>query len=99
MRILAHGPIHKLDLASSLLKLLNEQHLMDVVPSEPVWSGHDHPIKDRAAHLLPQPVEARPVQARSAVAIIAKNTLLLPRPPLRQTVLVQALERLAQSFA
>ena len=81
--ILAHGPIHELNLASPLFELLHEQHLMDIVPSEPVWSGHNHSVKDCAAHLLPQPVQARSVQARPAVAIITKNTLLLPWPPLR----------------
>src|SRR5262245_4805169 len=73
VRILAHGPIHKLDLAAPLFELLHKQHLMDIVPSEPVWSGHNHPVKDCAAHLLPQPVQTRPVQARPAVTVIAKN--------------------------
>jgi hypothetical protein len=52
MRILAHRSIHKLQLASCLLKFFHQQHLMHVIASQTVRGSNDHSIKGAAADLI-----------------------------------------------
>jgi hypothetical protein len=33
------GPIEKLDATAGAVELLEEDHLVDVVPGEPIWGG------------------------------------------------------------
>src|SRR5947209_2295923 len=79
---MAHGPIHELHLAAASFKFFNQQHLMDIVASESVRGRDDDAIKDGSSHLLSEPIEAWSGQFCSAVSIIAKGVLLLPRPSL-----------------
>jgi hypothetical protein len=82
MGIVAHGSIHELHLAAASFKFFHEQHLVDVVASEPVRGSDNHPIKCCSPHLLSQPIKTWSAQFCSAVAIIAKDVLLLPGPSL-----------------
>ena len=89
MRILTHGPIDKFDLASSSFEFLNKEHLMDIVTCQAIRGGHQHPIKSGIAHVIAQSIQPWTVQACSAVAIIAKNVLLIPFPSLFLTMFMQ----------
>jgi hypothetical protein len=86
--ILTHGSLHELDLATSSLQFFDEQHLMHILASESIWGGDDEPIKGCTTDLLSKPVESWAAQACSAVSIIAKDILLLPRPSLCLTVIL-----------
>ena len=91
MGIMAHGPIHELHLAPPSFKLLNEEHLMHVVASEPVRGSDNHTIKSCSPHLLSQLIKTWSAQFCSAVSIIAKDVLFAPGPTLRVAMLPQYL--------
>jgi hypothetical protein len=44
MGILTHWPIQKHHLAAMLFKLLQQYHLMHIVPRKPIWRSHDKPV-------------------------------------------------------
>jgi hypothetical protein len=92
--IMTHGSILKLHLASISFKLLNEQHLMNLVAHESIRGSDDHPIKYRAPHLFSKPVKSWTARLCSTVAIITKDVLLLPHPSLCLVVFPQTVELL-----
>ena len=94
MGIMAHGPIHELHLAPPSFKLLNEEHLMHVVASEPVRGSDNHTNKSCSPHLLSQLIKTWSAQFCSAVSIIAKDVLFLPGPSLSLMICSQTLELL-----
>ncbi len=67
---------------------------MNVIASEPIRGGNDDPIKGRLSHLFSKSVESWTTQLCSAVAIIAKDVFLLPRPSLGLMIFLQAVELL-----
>jgi hypothetical protein len=94
VRILAHGPVDKLDLAPSLFKFLHQEHLMDVVASQAIRGSDHYSIEGAAANLVTQAIQSRAAQTRSTVAIVTKNVVLAPGPSLRLTVFRQELDLL-----
>jgi hypothetical protein len=74
---LTHRPIQKLHLQAVPAQLVDEQHLMDVVAGQPVRRGNQHQVKLGQCRMVPQPVQARPAQAGTAVAVIAVDVLLV----------------------
>jgi hypothetical protein len=89
MRIATHGLINEFDLASASFKFFHKQHLVDIVTSQAIRGCHQHAVKGSIAYLIAQAIQPWATQARSAVAIIAKNVLLIPFPSLFLTVFTQ----------
>ena len=80
VRILAHRPVQKLDLAAVPAQLVDEQHLVDIVAGQPVGRGDHHQVNLGQRRVIPQAVQARPAQAGAAVAVIAIHVPLIQRP-------------------
>jgi hypothetical protein len=50
--VLAHRSLDKLQQAPTFFQLLNQEHLVDILPSESIWSRHKYAIKVRLSSLL-----------------------------------------------
>jgi hypothetical protein len=59
MGILAHGSIEKLDATAGALELLEEDHLVDIVPREPIWGGQQHQVAPCRRYGIAQGIEPR----------------------------------------
>ncbi len=92
--ILAHRPVQKHDLAAPPLQFFQQYHLMDVVARQPVGVGDQHPIHLRGPDRIPQAIQARSVQTRPAVAVVAENVLRGQFPALAPKVGSQPLQLL-----
>jgi hypothetical protein len=57
-------------------------HLVHEVAGQPVRRGNQHQVEGGPRRLVPQRVQARPVQPRAAAAVIAKDVLVGDGPPL-----------------
>jgi len=79
--VLAHGAIEELDPTAVLLQFLDDQHLMHVRARQAIRGGQQHHVVGRQSGLIAQRIQARPVQARPAVTVIAVDVPLLHRPP------------------
>jgi hypothetical protein len=53
-----------------LLELLEQDHLIGVLAREAVGAEHRNDIDGRILYRITQPIEARPVEAGTAVALI-----------------------------
>lgn len=73
VRILAHRPVQKLDLAALLLELFEQHHLMDVIARQTVGGRQHQPVDKTLPDSVPQPIQAGAVQPCAAVAVIAEN--------------------------
>jgi hypothetical protein len=60
VRVVAHRPVQELHLAAVAGQLLDQQHLVDVVPGQPVRRGHQDNIKIGERSMIAQPVQPRP---------------------------------------
>lgn len=94
MRVVTHGPIHKLHLTSTPFKFLDEQHLVDIVASQSIRSSDDHSIKSRTSDLFSLSIKTWPTEFGSTVAVIAKKGPFLPCPSLGFMILAQTVELL-----
>jgi hypothetical protein len=61
-------------------QLINQQHLMDVVPGQPVRRGHHDHVQLSQRRMIAEPVESRPAQAGAAKAVIAIDMLVIQLP-------------------
>jgi len=52
VRILAHRPLEKLDLAATFFQFLDQEHLIDILAGQSVWSRDQNPIKVRLRRLF-----------------------------------------------
>lgn len=50
--ILAHRSLEKLDLAATFFQFLDQEHLIDILACQSVWSRDQNPIKVRLRRLL-----------------------------------------------
>lgn len=91
---LAHRPVEELDLASRCRDLLQQQHLMHVVPRQPVRCRDQHPVEDAQRHAVAQPLQAGPLEIGAAVAVIAEDVLVRHWPALRLGTPLQAIQLL-----
>jgi hypothetical protein len=78
--ILAHRPVQKLDLAAVPAQLVQQQHLVDIVAGQPVGRGDHHQVNLGQRRVISQAVQARPAEARAAVAVIAIHMPPIQRP-------------------
>ena len=58
-------------------KLVQQQHLVDIVAGQPVGRGDHDQIELGQRRMIPQAVQARPAKAGAAVAVIAVDVALL----------------------
>jgi len=80
VRIGAHRPVQELHLAAMPGKLLDQQHLVDVVAGQPVRRGHQHNVKIGQRRMVTQPVQPRPAKTGTAKPVIAVDMLVIQRP-------------------
>ena len=62
MRVIAHRPVQELHLAAMASQLLDQQHLVDVVPGQPVRRGHQDNVEVGQRCMIPQPIHSRPAK-------------------------------------
>jgi hypothetical protein len=73
--VLAHGLIEKIDLAAIACELFKQYHVMHIVAGKAIRTGDQHALDAPLAALVPQAVQARPVQGRATLAISTEDTL------------------------
>ena len=73
--ILAYGLIEKVDLTAIACELLKQDHLMHIIAGESIWTGNQHALNVSLAELVPQLIQARPVQGGATLAIITEDIL------------------------
>jgi hypothetical protein len=97
VRIPGHRPVEELDLATGRGQFLEQQHLMDILSRQPVRRGDQHPVEGTERRAVTQPLQAGPLEAGTAVAIIAEDVLGRHRPALRLGVRLQTLQLLGNA--
>jgi hypothetical protein len=75
----AHRPVQEGDLAAEAFELFQQHHELDVVARQAVGVGDQHPVHLARPHNVAQPVQARAVQRRSAVAVVTEDVLARQR--------------------
>ena len=80
VRILTHGPLQELDRTAPLGAFVDEEHVMDIITSQPVGSGHEHKVEDGQGSAIPQPIQARPVEFGPTIAIVSVDVFLGQMP-------------------
>ena len=78
--IVGERTVGELDLAAVTLQLLQEQHLMDVVPRQPIRVGDEDAIELGQGGEVAEPVEAGPPQRGPGVAVVAEDVIFRERP-------------------
>ena len=71
-RIVGDGTSEELDRTSRSAEFFQQEHLVGVAPSQPVGGQNGDNIDFSVAHRVAQSVQARPVETRSAVSLIAE---------------------------
>jgi hypothetical protein len=51
--IITHWPLKELNMTPALGKLIDEQHLMDIVAGQPIRSGNEHALKGGHRYAFP----------------------------------------------
>ena len=72
-RIVGDRAVEELDRALHPAELLQQEHLVGVAPGQPVRGENGNDIDFPVAHRIAQGVQARPVEARPAVSLIAEH--------------------------
>src|ERR671911_2071181 len=80
VRLGAHRSLHELHPAASLLELLDEDHLVNVVARQPIWGKHHDDLELPQARLVAQGVEGGSLQRSAAVTVVAEDILFRQLP-------------------
>jgi hypothetical protein len=80
VRVGTHGTVQKLHPATMAGKLVDQQHLVNVVAGQPVRRGHQDNIKIGQRRMITQPVQPRSAQPGAAITVITIDVLLIQRP-------------------
>jgi len=75
MRVLTERLIEEMDVATIVLELFEEHHLMDIVASEPIGACDPKMRKSSLPDAIAESIQTRPVESCPAIAIIAKDML------------------------
>jgi hypothetical protein len=75
LRILPQRLIEKLDATARLLELFQQDHLMDIVPGEAIWTGHDDSVQGGLFEPIPQAIQPRPIEGGATIALITEHIL------------------------
>jgi hypothetical protein len=98
VRILAHRSLDKLDLAPAFFQFLNQEHLVDILTSQPIWSRHQHAIKVRLSYLITETVESWSLETGPAVAIGTYHAVISPFPSLQLKMGLESLQLLVNGL-
>jgi hypothetical protein len=71
-RVVGDGVGEELDRTSRSAELFQQEHLVGVAPGQPVGGKNGDNIDFTVAHRVAQGVQAKPVETRSAVSLIAE---------------------------
>ncbi len=74
--IVTHGPIQELDLTAIPVQFFDQQHLVHVLPCQPIRCSHQHQLNTAQGNLIAQPIQPRTIQPCPAVAIVAIDVLV-----------------------
>jgi len=94
MGIVTHRTVEKLNFATRMFKFFQQHHLLDIVARQPIGSRYQHAINFSRFDFVTQPIKARAIERRAAIAIIAENVLVLQFPTLALRMGPQPLELL-----
>jgi len=92
--VTAQGPVQKRDLATMLLELLQQHHLVHIVTSQAVRIGDHDLLQFTGSHQVSQSIQAWAREGGSAVAIVAEDTLFWQCPALLLDIDGQAVQLL-----
>ncbi len=73
MRILAHRTVQKFDPTSIFLQLFQQQHLVNIVPSQAIWGRHHDAVYLPSGDAIPQSIQTWPVKGCPAETIISED--------------------------
>ena len=91
MRVITHGTVQKLDVASALTEFINQEQLMNIIAGQAIRSRDKHPLKGRQGGPVPHPIQPRALELRPTLAVIAIHMLRGQMPVgLRRHILLQA---------
>jgi len=94
MRVLAHRAIEELNLTTVAFQFFHQQDLMHILTGEAVGRSDQHALKFGLGGAIPQAIQARTIQRRAAVAIIAKDVFVQELPALRLDMGLEPLQLL-----
>ena len=80
MRIIAHRPIQKHNLAAALGEFVDQQHLMDIVARQTIGCGDQYLLEGGKGGVVAQAIQARAIELGAAIAIIAIDVLVGEMP-------------------
>ena len=75
-RVLGDGTVEEGDLDAGAAELLEQQHLVGVAARQAVGREHRDDLDGGVAHRVAQAVEARAIEPRAAVAVVAEDVRL-----------------------
>jgi hypothetical protein len=78
-RVFSDRPMYKDYLATGSLELLEQQHLIDVLASEAIWTEDDNQANCPVLDGITQTIQSRSVESRPAVALVQEHVLGLKR--------------------
>src|SRR5262245_39818729 len=67
--------IEEPDATARLFELFQQDHLMDIVAGQPIWTGNDDPVQRGLFEPIPQAIQSRPIEGGATIAIITENIL------------------------
>ena len=90
VRVVTHGAVEKLYLATHLAQFLDEDHLMNIVAGKSIWRREQQAIQLAIAGFVAQPVQPGASQRGPTVAIVTEDAILSQYPTLALHVAAQA---------
>jgi hypothetical protein len=80
VRVLGHRPVEEHDATAMLLQLLEEEHLMDIIPRQPIRISDEDLVERGHGRPIAEPVQAGALERGAAVAVVTEDVLLEQRP-------------------
>jgi hypothetical protein len=80
MRVIAHGPLDKLDATPPLGACIHQAHLMHIVASQPIRGGEYDTCKGCHGAAISETIETGALECGTAVAVITVNMLVTDMP-------------------
>jgi hypothetical protein len=94
MWIITHRSIQKLDLAPLALQLLQNQGLVDILPSQTIGCSNQDQFKLSHSCPITEAVQARAAQLGATVSVVSENMFFAQDPSLSDDVSAQAFQLL-----
>jgi hypothetical protein len=81
MWIATHGVVEKFDRTSASLQFVEHDHLLDVVAGESIGLGYQDPVQFTRTGSIPEVIQPRPIEIRTAAPIITEDMVITELPP------------------